>query len=121
MPSSLASSGSSQSDKKTTLSGKSDELGTTTHLKQLWNMELGPNFNNPRAAVVEDGPALSLSAIQHLDRQGKVIADPDRSNPTRPRLERPLDTIRGFEAAIEARRGRAQVQRMPSSEEREAL
>ncbi|KAL9006461.1 MAG: hypothetical protein Q9188_000769 [Gyalolechia gomerana] len=28
-------------------------------------------------------------------------ADPDRSNPTRPRLERPLDTIRAFEAAID--------------------
>ncbi len=29
------------------------------------------------------------------------IADPDRSNPTRPRLERPLDTIRSFEAAVD--------------------
>lgn len=28
-------------------------------------------------------------------------ADPDLSNPTRHRLERPLDTIRSFEAAIE--------------------
>lgn len=28
-------------------------------------------------------------------------ADPDRSNPTRPRWERPLDTIRSFEAAID--------------------
>lgn len=27
-------------------------------------------------------------------------ADPDRSNPTRSRFERPLDTIRSFEAAI---------------------
>ncbi len=30
------------------------------------------------------------------------LADPDRSNPTRPRLERPLDTIRAFEAAIDS-------------------
>lgn len=29
------------------------------------------------------------------------IADPDLSNPTRPRMERPLDTIRSFEAAID--------------------
>lgn len=29
------------------------------------------------------------------------IADPDRSNPTRYRLERPLDTIRSFQAAAE--------------------
>ncbi|OJJ08365.1 hypothetical protein ASPVEDRAFT_89590 [Aspergillus versicolor CBS 583.65] len=80
MPPSLASSGSSQSDNTKTspnsISGKSDELA----------------------------PSVSLGGIQHLDRQGKVISDPDRSNPTRPRLERPLDTIRGFEAAINARR-----------------
>lgn len=30
-----------------------------------------------------------------------IAADPDLSNPTRPRLERPLDTIRSFEAAID--------------------
>lgn len=29
------------------------------------------------------------------------VADPDLSNPTRPRFERPLDTIRAFEAAID--------------------
>lgn len=28
------------------------------------------------------------------------IADPDLSNPTRPRFERPLETIRSFESAI---------------------
>lgn len=62
--------------------------------------------------------------MQHRDREGKVIsmsstlngldqerrdsntvpADPDLSNPTRNRLERPLDTIRSFEAAIDAHR-----------------
>jgi hypothetical protein len=67
----------------------------------------------------------SLRSIQHKDREGKLIstfhetrellteyvmranslsADPDLSNPTRNRLERPLDTIRGFEAAIESHR-----------------
>lgn len=30
----------------------------------------------------------------------RTLADPDWSNPTRPRFERPLDTIRSFEAAI---------------------
>jgi hypothetical protein len=29
------------------------------------------------------------------------VADPDKSNPTRNRWERPLDTIRSFEAAID--------------------
>src|SRR6187551_3247945 len=30
-----------------------------------------------------------------------MAAEPDRSNPTRSRWERPLDTIRSFEAAID--------------------
>ncbi|KAI9370123.1 hypothetical protein BJX61DRAFT_544931 [Aspergillus egyptiacus] len=86
MPRSSASSRSSQSDKsKSSTSSKPGEL------------------------VPDEMPAFSLSSIEHLDRNGKVITDPDRSNPTRPRLERPLDTIRGFEAAIETRRG----QRLP--------
>lgn len=67
----------------------------------------------------------SLRAIEHKDQYGNPIsaspplthswpltagnetnspcvesADPDWSNPTRPRFERPLDTIRSFEAAI---------------------
>jgi hypothetical protein len=60
----------------------------------------------------------SLRSLQHKDQYGNVIsmffdpflmeysnvltvADPDLSNPTRPRFERPLDTIRSFEAAID--------------------
>jgi hypothetical protein len=43
----------------------------------------------------------SIRAIQHRDHLGNPIADPDRSNPTRSRWERPLDTIRSFEAAID--------------------
>lgn len=42
-----------------------------------------------------------LRSIQHRDALGNPIADPDRSNPTRSRWERPLDTIRSFEAAID--------------------
>ncbi|KAJ5112000.1 hypothetical protein N7532_000045 [Penicillium argentinense] len=51
-----------------------------------------------------DRDQFSLRSIQHRDRMGNIITDPDRSNPTRNRLERPLDTIRSFEAAIDARR-----------------
>ncbi|KAK1781902.1 hypothetical protein QBC45DRAFT_29506 [Copromyces sp. CBS 386.78] len=43
----------------------------------------------------------SLRNIQHKDAFGNPISDPDRSNPTRSRWERPLDTIRSFEAAID--------------------
>ncbi|GFN20592.1 hypothetical protein AtubIFM55763_005683 [Aspergillus tubingensis] len=49
----------------------------------------------------------SLRSMQHRDREGKVITEPDLSNPTRYRFERPLDTIRSFEAAIERRRREA--------------
>lgn len=42
-----------------------------------------------------------IRSIQHKDWRGDPITDPDTSNPTRPRLERPLDTIRSFEAAID--------------------
>ncbi|KAI1465723.1 uncharacterized protein F4812DRAFT_466166 [Daldinia caldariorum] len=45
--------------------------------------------------------AASLRSFQHKDIYGNLITDPDRSNPTRSRLERPLDTIRAFEAAID--------------------
>lgn len=43
----------------------------------------------------------SIRDIQHKDSHGNIIADPDRSNPSRSRWERPLDTIRSFEAAID--------------------
>lgn len=44
---------------------------------------------------------MSLYAIQHKDYSGNPITDPDLSNPTRHRYERPLDTIRAFEASAE--------------------
>ncbi|GAB1198333.1 hypothetical protein APSETT444_007652 [Aspergillus pseudonomiae] len=48
--------------------------------------------------------SLSSKADPNAALREEQPTDPDRSNPTRPRMERPLDTIRGFEAAIEARR-----------------
>ncbi|KAK9247646.1 hypothetical protein V1506DRAFT_531768 [Lipomyces tetrasporus] len=46
------------------------------------------------------GEHSSVSPEMHMrDMFGNVIADPDKSNPTRSRGERPLDTIRGFEYA----------------------
>ncbi|KAG4028476.1 hypothetical protein MFRU_021g00660 [Monilinia fructicola] len=56
----------------------------------------------PSAVANEVATSLApIRAIQHRDSQGNPIADPDRSNPTRNRWERPLDTIRAFEAAID--------------------
>lgn len=66
---------------------------------------------DPSVAIMEAEPAVlqanekfnlgSLRAMQHKDVQGNPIVEPDRSNPTRSRWERPLDTIRSFEAAID--------------------
>ncbi|EFW14320.1 hypothetical protein D8B26_008186 [Coccidioides posadasii str. Silveira] len=55
----------------------------------------------PSAIALEKSNLESLRGIQHKDRFGNVITDPDLSNPTRHRFERPLDTIRAFEAAID--------------------
>ncbi|KAM3086639.1 hypothetical protein ACMFMF_000585 [Clarireedia jacksonii] len=76
----------------------------------------------PSAVANEASSLASIRALQHKDSQGNPIgslvhfstmclfyaltdcfstADPDRSNPTRSRWERPLDTIRAFEAAID--------------------
>ncbi|KXS98584.1 hypothetical protein AC578_4310 [Pseudocercospora eumusae] len=67
---------------------------------------------NPNAALVEAQPGVNalfeqstitpLRGIQHKDVYGNPITDPDLANPTRPRMERPLDTIRSFEAAIDS-------------------
>ncbi|TVY85003.1 Uncharacterized protein LSUE1_G000350 [Lachnellula suecica] len=58
----------------------------------------------------------SIRAIQHRDSQGNAIADPDRSNPTRNRWERPLDTIRSFEAAIDGNYSRKSYIRTDSAD-----
>ncbi|CAI7639315.1 unnamed protein product [Penicillium glandicola] len=104
MPSSLTSSERSGSVKshhspKASLQSKADP-----------NMAL--REQEPRAAVnLEPGSrgTFSLRSIQHKDRDGKLITDPDLSNPTRSRLERPLDTIRAFDAAIDAHRKQQRI------------
>ncbi|GFF31111.1 uncharacterized protein C19C7.04c [Aspergillus udagawae] len=83
--------GSRESYKKATLSSKADPNQALTEAQ-------------PINQAVSGTPMFSLRSMQHRDKDGNIISDPDRSNPTRPRLERPLDTIRSFEAAIEARR-----------------
>ncbi|KAI1335905.1 hypothetical protein F5Y15DRAFT_220093 [Xylariaceae sp. FL0016] len=76
---------------------------------------------DPRMALNELEPSMeaqsanadvmSLRSIQHKDTSGNPIADPDRSNPTRSRWERPLDTIRSFEAAIDGGYNRKSIYR----------
>ncbi|KAI0890733.1 uncharacterized protein GGS22DRAFT_17762 [Annulohypoxylon maeteangense] len=80
---------------------------------------------DPTFALTESEPAMDaqskggfgqapLRSFQHKDVYGNPITDPDRSNPTRSRLERPLDTIRGFEAAIDGGYNRNSILRSDS-------
>ncbi|RAR13005.1 snf2 family helicase atpase [Stemphylium lycopersici] len=80
------------------------------------NSKANPNAamveQQPMAAALEKPTLQSLRSFQHTDASGNPIADPDFSNPTRSRWERPLDTIRSFEAAIDGEyRRRAQSMR----------
>ncbi|EPE06784.1 hypothetical protein F503_03211 [Ophiostoma piceae UAMH 11346] len=66
---------------------------------------------DPSLAIIEAEPSAvaataktmlaPLRSITHRDNFGNPIAEPDFTNPTRSRWERPLDTIRSFEAAID--------------------
>jgi len=70
----------------------------------------------PSAVALQRASLAPLRAIQHRDHQGNPIADPDRSNPTRSRWERPLDTIRSFEAAIDGNYSRKSYMRTESAD-----
>ena len=76
------------------------------------------NWQPKDAQLLEQSTIESLRAYQHKDANGnpisklpivvygrwyadQTVADPDLSNPTRPRFERPLDTIRSFEKSID--------------------
>ncbi|KAF2855508.1 hypothetical protein T440DRAFT_156367 [Plenodomus tracheiphilus IPT5] len=81
------------------------------------NPNAAMNEIQPIAAALEKPTLQSLRSFQHSDSAGNVIVDPDLSNPTRSRWERPLDTIRSFEAAIDGEyKRRAQTVRGDQSE-----
>ncbi|KAF2118460.1 hypothetical protein BDV96DRAFT_386810 [Lophiotrema nucula] len=65
------------------------------------NPNAAMNEAQPIAAALEKPTLQSLRSFQHNDVNGNPIEEPDLSNPTRSRWERPLDTIRSFEAAID--------------------
>ncbi|KAJ9669051.1 hypothetical protein H2201_000877 [Coniosporium apollinis] len=74
-----------------------NHLSTTTKANPNAAMEEA----QPIAAALEKPTLALLRASSYTDRHGNLITEPDLSNPTRPRWERPLDTIRSFEAAID--------------------
>ncbi|KAL8774678.1 MAG: hypothetical protein Q9209_000617 [Squamulea sp. 1 TL-2023] len=74
------------------------------------------NEAQPDVQAREESTLENIRLLQHRDRYGNLITDPDRSNPTRPRLERPLDTIRAFEAAIDGSYERGTPSRADTSD-----
>lgn len=65
------------------------------------NPNAAMNELQPIAQALEKATMGSLRASQYFDMHGTPITDPDFSNPTRRRTERPLETIMSFEAAID--------------------
>ncbi|KAF8245962.1 hypothetical protein K440DRAFT_381131 [Wilcoxina mikolae CBS 423.85] len=51
--------------------------------------------------VNQEKPRQGLSQFSHKDVWGREIKEPDLTNPTRNRWERPLDTIRSFQESID--------------------
>ncbi|KAL9086175.1 MAG: hypothetical protein Q9165_007240 [Trypethelium subeluteriae] len=107
-----AKSGFSLRSNKSDSSGNSKpkvDLQETDADKRRWHMKEGTKAN-PNTAIDEAQPAAvanqkstmdSVRSVEWKDSTGNIISDPDLSNPSRPRWERPLDTIRSFEAAID--------------------
>ncbi|OOG00181.1 hypothetical protein ASPCADRAFT_204070 [Aspergillus carbonarius ITEM 5010] len=90
---------SSSSSKKIQISESAEEK----HRRQLHSKadpSVAMNEAQPNLVALEQSTLGSLRTMQHKDQYGNIITDPDLSNPTRPRFERPLETIRSFEAAI---------------------
>ncbi|KAL4818137.1 hypothetical protein BDW67DRAFT_22611 [Aspergillus spinulosporus] len=105
----FSSSGRSEKSEKTHRSSGSGhkisltETSEEKHRRSLHTKAdpmLAINEAQPNLVALEKSNLGSLRAMQHKDQYGNIITDPDLSNPTRPRFERPLETIRSFEAAI---------------------
>lgn len=77
------------------------------------------NEAQPVATALEASTIGSLRSMPHRDESGSLIAEPDLSNPTRYRWERPLDTIRSFEASVDgAYKRRSMIQADVGSDNR---
>ncbi|KAI0523782.1 hypothetical protein F5B22DRAFT_417062 [Xylaria bambusicola] len=106
-------SANGQAHKTNLIETSAEKEAHRLHGKADPRMALNEREPAMEAQTVSDRPA--LRSIQHKDLMGNLITDPDRSNPTRSRWERPLDTIRSFEAAIDGGYNRKSVYR-PDSE-----
>ncbi|KAI9769350.1 MAG: hypothetical protein M1840_004051 [Geoglossum simile] len=100
-------SNKSSGSRKSMGSTKTPKVDLKETSKDKERTRFGVN-QDPTRAISEDEPfavsqsnTTNIRALPHRDQFGNLIVEPDRSNPTRPRWERPLDTIRSFEAAID--------------------
>ena len=76
------------------------------NIQLLWQVECDPRwlpFEQFSIETIKEIQSVGYSHVFKYQSNADIvlIADPDRSNPTRSRWERPLDTIRSFEAAID--------------------
>ncbi|KAJ5396636.1 hypothetical protein N7509_004749 [Penicillium cosmopolitanum] len=96
----------SDNSRRTSTSGNKIHLSESHEEKERRNLHtkadptVAMNELQPNDIALQKSNLSSLRDIQHKDQFGNLITDPDWSNPTRSRSERPLDTIRSFEAAI---------------------
>ncbi|KAJ5884909.1 hypothetical protein N7495_009419 [Penicillium taxi] len=96
----------SEKSRRSDTSGHKSQLSESSQDKARRNLHtkadplVAMNELQPMAVALEKSNLGSLREMQHKDQFGNIITDPDWSNPTRPRFERPLDTIRSFENAI---------------------
>ncbi len=86
----------SEAKKSKTFAKIDQRLGTPSRLPRLNPFEILSTAMQMETSSVGKAQELSETSVSDA-----LTADPDLSNPTRPRMERPLDTIRSFEAAID--------------------
>ncbi|KAM5430629.1 hypothetical protein McanMca71_005455 [Microsporum canis] len=91
--------------KKTDSSDTTSDRPSSRKMRTHADPTLAMSEAQPSAIALQESSLGQLRGIQHKDRFGNLITEPDLSNPTRYRFERPLDTIRSFEAAIDGTYG----------------
>ncbi|KAK2865323.1 hypothetical protein FQN49_003696 [Arthroderma sp. PD_2] len=91
--------------KKTDSSDTTADRPSSRKMRTHADPTLAMNEEQPSIIALQESSLGQLRGVQHKDRFGNIITEPDLSNPTRYRFERPLDTIKSFEAAIDGTYG----------------
>ncbi|KAF3492374.1 uncharacterized protein GIQ15_01891 [Arthroderma uncinatum] len=99
------SQGFGHARKKTDSSDTTTERPSSRKMRTHADPTLAMSEAQPATIALQESSLGQLRGVQHKDRFGNLITEPDLSNPTRYRFERPLDTIKSFEAAIDGTYG----------------